>query len=157
MTRPAVVSAHPHHAHPIRPRRSTSSRRLARLIFWEWTVVLVLLAGLGITVLALSHTPDPQGAANALVAQMKAALARRPLGAALFGTYPVVSGAGRETMVTMTGVPPKVCVLASWDLYRLGTVTINGVTPQRVSPAKLVDLCYEGEMATIGWSPRSGK
>lgn len=156
MARPAIVGAHPLHSHPIRPARRASSRRLSRLIFWEWTVVLVLLAGLGITLLVMSRAPDPQSASYALVAQMKAALAGRPLGDPLFGTYPVVSGAGRETMVTMSGIPPKVCVLASWDLYRLGTITINGVTPQRVSAARLVDLCNDGEMATIIWSPRSG-
>jgi hypothetical protein len=106
--------------------------------------------------LLLSHGPDPRRQADLVIGQMKAAVQGRPLGAALYGGYPVVSGAGRETMVTMTHVPSKVCVLASWDLYRLGTITVNGVTPTRVSAAKLVDLCNDGGAATIIWSPRSG-
>jgi hypothetical protein len=151
-----VASTHPPHPHPAKPvRRRKSSRRLGRLIVWEWSVVLVLLAGLGITLLAMSHAPDPRRDADSLVDQMKAALAGRKLDP-LFGAYPVVSGAGREVMVTMNRIPPKVCVLAAWDLYRLGTISINGVTPQRVSAARLVELCNDGDSATIVWSPKPG-
>lgn len=157
MVQQSVVSAHPPHPHPAKPvRRRKSSGRLGRLIVWEWAVVLVLLSGLGVTLLALSHAPDPRRAADALVDQMKAALAGRTISEPVFGAYPQVSGSGREVMVTMSRIPPKVCVLAAWDLYRLGTISINGVTPQRVSAAKLVDLCNDGETATIVWLPRSG-
>ena len=142
-------------AHPAKPgQRRKSSGRMRRLIVWEWAVVLGLMSGLAITLIILSHGPDPRHQADALIGQMKAALAGRPLGDPLFDSYPVVSGAGRETMVTITGVPAKVCVLASWDLYRLGTITVNGVTPQRVSAAKLVDLCNDATPATIIWSPK---
>ena len=41
-------------------------------------------------------------------------------------------------------------------LYRLGAITINGVMPQRVSAAKLVELCNDGETATIVWLPKTG-
>ena len=154
----AVPVHHPHSQHhPAKPAaRRKSSGRLRRLIAWEWGIVLALLSGLAITLIVLSHGPDPRRAADALVGQMKAALMGRPLGDPLFDSYPVVSGAGRETMVTMAGVPSKVCVLASWDLYRLGTVTVNGVTPQRVSAARLVDLCNAASPATIIWSPKTG-
>lgn len=156
MTQHSVASAHPPHPHPTKPvRRRKSSRRLGRLIVWEWGIVLVLLAGLGITLLAMSHAPDPRRDADAVVDQMRAALAGRKLDP-LYGVYPSVSGAGREVMVTMSRIPPKVCVLAGWDLYRLGVISINGVTPQRVSAAKLVDLCNDGETATLVWSPKSG-
>lgn len=156
MTQHSVASAHPPHPHPAKPvRRRKQSRRLGRLIVWEWAVVLVLLSGLGITLLAMSHAPDPRRDADALVDHMKSALAGKQLDP-LFGAYPSVSGSGREVIVTMTRIPPKVCVLAGWDLYRLGVITINGVTPQRVSAAKLVDLCNDGDAATIAWSPKSG-
>ena len=152
-----VPHSHPAHpAHPKQGRRRGSSGRLRRLIVWEWAVVLGLLSGLGIALMLLSRGPDPRHEADAVVAQMKAALMGRPLGEALFDSYPVVSGAGRETMVTMSGIPPKVCVLASWDLYRLGTITVNGVTPQRVSAAKLVELCNDATPATIIWTPKTG-
>ena len=156
MTQPAVASTH--HAHrPAKPMgRRKSSGRFSRLIVVEWGIVLALLSGLAITLIVMSRGPDPRREADALVGQMKAALAGRPLGAPLFDTLPSVSGGGREVLVTMTNIPPKVCVLASWDLYRLGTITVNGVTPQRVSAAKLVDLCNEATPATIIWMPKAG-
>ena len=93
------------------------------------------MSGLGITVLAISHAPDdPKGAAEVLVAQMKASTTR--------------------PSVMADKVPPKVCVLASWELSRTGTVTVNGATPQRVSAAILVDLCNQGGAATILWTPQ---
>ena len=163
MTEHAVTGVHhPHPAHPHPPahpaapgRRRRSSRRLSRLIIVEWGIVLTLLAGLAITLIALSHGPDPRRQADAVVAQMKAMVAGRPLGDPLFDNYPVMSGSSREPMVTMSGIPAKVCVLASWDLYRLGTISVNGVTPQRVSAAKLVDLCNDATPATIVWLPKT--
>jgi hypothetical protein len=54
-------------------------------------------------------------------------------------------------------ISPKVCVLASWDLYRTGVISVNGVTPPRVSAAVLVDLCNKGETATITWYPKNAE
>jgi hypothetical protein len=141
--------------HP--PRRKTilrPKRGLSRLIVWEWAIVLVLLTGLTIAAVAMSHGPDPKRQAAALVEQMKAAVTGRALGDQLFGAYPAVSGSGRDLLVTMTRVPPKVCVLVSWDLYRFGAITVNGVTPQRVSAARLVDLCNAEETAVLIWAPK---
>ncbi|SRR5579859_234660 len=156
-------SAHPPHgqhpAHPVKPAkpgRRRSSGRLRRLIAWEWGIVLGLLCGLAITLVLLSRGPDARHEADAVVGQMRAAMAGKPLRADLSESYPVVWGEGRDLMVTMTGIPAKVCVLVSWDLYRQGTITVNGITPQRVSAARLVDLCNEKTPATIIWSPKSG-
>jgi len=119
-------------------KRRGSTGRLRRLILWEWAIVLVLLGGLALTVLAISRTPDdPKDAAEALVARMKAAAVGHPYAA-------------------IDKVPPKVCVTASWELYRTGTISVNGVTPQRVSAAVLVDLCNQAETATILWYPKAG-
>ena len=157
---PHAHPAHPPHgnhpAHPVKPRRRRSSGRLRRLIAWEWAIVLGLLSGLAITLVVLSRGPDARHEADAVVGQMKAAMMGQPLRTDLPESYPVVWGEGREMMVTMSGIPAKVCVLASWDLYRQGTITVNGITPQRVSAAKLVDLCNEKTPATIIWSPKSG-
>lgn len=125
---------HPHPAPRGKVRRSTG--RMRRLILWEWGIVLALLSGLAITVLAISHGPDPKGVAEALVAQMKAAAVGRPYG-------------------VIDRISPKVCVLASWELSRTGVISVNGVTPPRVSAAVLVDLCNQGETATIAWYPKT--
>ena len=64
------------------------------------------------------------------------------------------AAAGRSS-ASIDKISPKVCVLASWDLSRTGVVSVNGVTPQRISAAILVDLCNQGETATITWYPKS--
>ena len=157
MTQQTLTEHRSVHSRPVPPgKRRKSGGRLRRLIAWEWGIVLVLLSGLVITLLAMSHGPDPKRQAASLVDQMRLAAASRPIGEPLFGAFPVVAGAGRDMTVTMDKVPPKVCVLASWDLYRLGGIAVNNVTPQRVSAAKLVELCNMEETATITWFPKAG-
>jgi hypothetical protein len=117
--------------------------------------VLLLLTGLTVTLLAMSGAPDPKRQAAALVSQIKAAVANRAVGAPLFGSAPLVQRSPQEVVVTVDRIPPKVCVLASWDLYRLGIITINGVTPNRVSAARLVELCNEFDTASLSWTVRS--
>ncbi len=127
---------------------------ISRLVAWEWCIVLALLSGLGVTLLIMSRGPDPKNQADALVQQMKAAALGRPMGALIFAHYPSVQRGAREILVSIDKIPPKVCVLASWDLYRLGAITINGVAPQRVSAAKLVELCNDGDSASLTWATR---
>jgi hypothetical protein len=155
MVQPAFSSSHPHHG-PARARTKPMKKRgISRLVAWEWAIVLALLSGLGVTILMLSQGPDPKNQAAALVEQMKAAAQGRPLGAMIFASYPAVQRTARETLVSVDKIPPKVCVLASWDLYRLGPITINGTAPQRVSAAKLVELCNDGELAALTWATKT--
>lgn len=134
MSQQSSGTHHAQHPHGKKPR---STGRVRRLILWEWGIVLALLSGLAITVMVISHAPDPKSDADALVARMKAAAVGRPY-------------------VVMGKVPPKVCVMAGWELYRTGLITVNGVTPQRISAAILVDLCNQGETATLQWTPKTG-
>lgn len=46
-------------------------------------------------------------------------------------------------------VPPDACVAVSWELLKKGIITINNVTPTRVSAGKLTSLCYMNDTATI--------
>lgn len=126
------------HGHPApHGKARRAKRRLSRLIVWEWGIVLALLSGLAITVLVISQSPDdPKSAAETLVAQMKRLAPGHPY-------------------ASVDKVPPKVCVLAGWELSRTGTVSVNGVTPQRISAAVLVDLCNQGETSTILWYPKA--
>ncbi len=146
-------AAHPHPAPT--GKRGKSKGRLRRLIAWEWGIVLCLLSGLIITLLAMSHGPDPKHQAADLVEELRAVAASRPIGTPIFGVFPAVLGSGRDMKIVVGKVPPKVCVLASWDLYRLGGISVNNVTPSRVSAAKLVELCNLDETATITWFPNS--
>jgi len=158
-TPPPLATSVPHHApatppHSRPPRKRHGKRGLGRWILWEWGLVIALLAGLCITLLVISQGPDPRRQANALVDQMKAAALGHPPAQSPFGTPPRVTRGTHDMLVSQANVPPKICVLAGWDLFRLGNITINGVTPLRVSAEKLVDLCNQAETATLVWSPR---
>lgn len=59
-----------------------------------------------------------------------------------------------QIVVTADNVPPGPCVSAGWKLVRRGMLSINGVTPTRVSAARLADLCNQSASATVVWIPR---
>lgn len=62
---------------------------------------------------------------------------------------------GDQVTVVASGLPQKDCVQAGWVLMRRGIITINGVTPQRVSAAVLADLCAKGEDSSkLEWVPK---
>jgi hypothetical protein len=138
-----------------RPRRAAPpKKKRSNLVIWEWAIVLLLIGGLAATFLFISSAPDPQRQATDLVVQMKAAALGRPLGAKVFDNYPTVQRNKQVAVVSIDKIPPKVCVLVSWDLYHFGFITVNGSTPSRVTAAKLVELCNENETATLTWTAR---
>ena len=59
--------------------------------------------------------------------------------------------------MTVEGVRPNECVSAGWDLVSKGVLTVNGVTPARVSAAKLNELCHNEDTATLAWVPKDRK
>ncbi|MFD2233972.1 hypothetical protein [Phaeospirillum tilakii] len=59
-----------------------------------------------------------------------------------------------QIVVTAERVPPGPCVSAGWKLVRRGMLSINGITPTRVSAARLADLCNQSDSATVVWIPR---
>lgn len=63
---------------------------------------------------------------------------------------------GGQITVIAEEIPPGVCVSVGWKLVRKGLLNINGVTPVRVSAAKLSELCNQDESnATLAWSPKA--
>jgi hypothetical protein len=58
--------------------------------------------------------------------------------------------------VTASEVPAKVCVAAGWELARKGTLAVNGTIPQHLSAARLSQLCFEDNNATLDWTPNGG-
>ena len=61
-----------------------------------------------------------------------------------------------HVLVVAEKVPSRLCAAAGWELVHKGTLTIDGVTPRRVSSAILTELCYEGEnqKVTLVWEPK---
>jgi hypothetical protein len=70
------------------------------------------------------------------------------------GSLKVVSLGGRPVVVAEK-VPPSICAAAGWALVRGGVLSINGVTPNRISAGKITELCNsEDGDASIMWSPK---
>ncbi|MBF0306279.1 MAG: hypothetical protein HQL41_11585 [Alphaproteobacteria bacterium] len=95
----------------------------------------------------------PEPSPEALLKQMREAAAGGVESPHIFG------GALRfdpnEGVVVAELVPQKACVQAGWSLVRGGVLTVNGVTPQRVSAALLADLCSRNPAgATLEWAAR---
>ena len=70
------------------------------------------------------------------------------------GSLKVVLLGGRPVVVAEK-VPPAICAASGWTLVRGGVLSINGVTPNRVSAGKITELCNsEDGDASIMWSPK---
>lgn len=70
------------------------------------------------------------------------------------GSLRVVSLGGRPVVVAER-VPPSICAASGWTLVRGGVLSINGVTPNRISAGKITELCNsEDGDASIMWTPK---
>jgi len=136
-------------------RRAPEKKKgMSALMFWEWIIVLGLAGGLTITLLTMTSAPDPKTQAADLVVQIKAAALGRPMGNPVLASLPTAIRNKQQAIVSIDKVPQKICVMVAWDLYRFGTITINGTTPARVSAAKLAELCNENDTASMTWTAR---
>ncbi|AVM76298.1 hypothetical protein [Magnetospirillum gryphiswaldense] len=127
----------PHKSHPV----------------WLGAGLAAMLLGGGVALwLLLGRGEAEMDPSDMLLAQMQAAAAggNVPAFHALGGQLRAVQGSGRINVVA-SDVPASQCVKAGWRLAKLGTVIVNGVLPQRLSAAKLSELCEGG--ATLTWIP----
>ncbi|HXP97038.1 MAG TPA: hypothetical protein VN809_10030 [Telmatospirillum sp.] len=140
----AKYAGHRHHF----PEEKPSPWRVPGLI----AVLLLILAG------GLAIGLHERGAADQqvrpLIAQMEAAARGNAPPTNIFGGALKVAVQGGRTVVTVEGVPAGECVSSGWDLVRKGLLTVNGVTPNRVSAAILNELCHTEEKATLAWAPK---
>ncbi|CCG40968.1 hypothetical protein [Magnetospirillum molischianum] len=115
-----------------------------------------LIAAIGAWIALSPSSPPglPSGAADTFFAQMQQAAAGKPIVTSVFQGSLRTERKGGVTLVTAENVPPSLCVSVGWKLVRRGVLTINGVTPMRVSAARLAELCNQGESATLLWAPR---
>jgi hypothetical protein len=73
----------------------------------------------------------------------------------LFGGSLKLVFMGEHPVVVAEGVPPRICAASGWMLVKSGILTINGVTPTRVSAGRITELCNQEEGdATVMWSPK---
>jgi hypothetical protein len=124
------------------------------------TAGLVLLVGGGVWGFGLRSDKVGVSAQAAQLAAQMAEAVKTPRGGEAGATH-VFGGAlrlewpGGRPLVIAEGVPPGACVAASWTLVRGGLLTINGVTPNRVTALKMTELCHQDEGdATLSWMPK---
>ncbi|CAA7615970.1 hypothetical protein [Magnetospirillum sp. SS-4] len=85
---------------------------------------------------------------------MEAAKGGGPASHAFGGSLKMISLGGRPVVVA-DGVPPRVCVASGWALVKAGVLSINGITPNRISAGKITELCNsETGNASIMWTPK---
>jgi hypothetical protein len=94
-------------------------------------------------------SPDDK-VADALLDQMRqAAKTGTSTGAAGIDTM-----AGRQA-ITVDGLSRGACFDTAWGLVNQGTILINGMGSQRLSPTIIRDLCTQaGDRASVTWMPK---
>lgn len=144
----------PSHGHPLakhaHPRQPFAWGRL----------IAALLAGIAVGAASLWLLATLNGPPAKAEASPEALLQQIQDAAAGVVQSPHVFGGNLQFMpgddlVVADAVPQKACVQAGWSLVRGGVLTVNGVTPQRVSAALLADLCSRNPAgARLEWTRR---
>lgn len=140
----AAPHRHGHHPHAPPPKKN--------MRIWYW--LLGLSAAVGLAFLIAQLPPGlPHLTGAELSHQIEAAAKGASPEERHDGIVIRLLSSGGVMVVTADQVPPKLCVSAGWDLVKDGTLTINGVTPLRVSAARLAELCNANPPATLVWTP----
>lgn len=147
-------------ARGVKPSRFAAAKRARHRAQAGYAVaiaggVTVMVGGL-LWVMALRPAAPPMMAEPArLVEQMVAVSQGEVLPVHVFGGALRLIMRGDLPVVVAEAVPPRACAAAGWALVRKGLLTINGITPNRASAARITDLCNHGEGdATIQWMPK---
>ncbi|OAN49615.1 hypothetical protein A6A04_19075 [Paramagnetospirillum marisnigri] len=141
-------------AHRHRKSSGGGGHKVAALI----ALALVLAAfGLGAFLLRPNTNTPASISPEAFVDQMEKASQGVVFERNLYGGPIRVQSKGGQVTVTADNIPPSICVSVGWKLVRKGLLSINGVTPLRVSAAKLSELCNQDDTyASLAWTPKSG-
>jgi hypothetical protein len=157
-THPALPGKHlSHPAKPAHPPRKGGDGSHRTLLFAGAALVVV------IALVAVMMMLRPKGTAGTTVAspeafveQLERAAEGTVFDKTVYGGPMRSEIKGNQLVITADGVPPGICVSVGWKLVRKGLLSINGVTPVRVSAAKLSELCYQDEnSATLTWAPKA--
>lgn len=142
----------PHHGH-IPPSQAVPGRQ--RLIVGLLLAVTAVFGGWAWW--SNSHSDEASGGSEAkrFAEQIFAAAQGNAPATHMFGGRLRVAMMGDRLAVIAEGVPPKICSASGWSLSHKGILTINGITPVRISSGKVTELCNseEGD-AAIMWMPK---
>jgi len=142
-----------HHAPVGKLATSLRRRHAAAHSGRKWQMVLLVAGLVGVVagLVALSGQSSSELNATDLVKQIEHSSEGVAPSRHVFGGLLTVERSNNQVAVTAQDIPPKVCVLAAWELARKGLVVINGVTPNRISAAKLSELCNDQDTAKLTW------
>ncbi|WP_245651097.1 hypothetical protein [Paramagnetospirillum marisnigri] len=130
-----------------------SNNRVARIVA-AVAGVLVLAGGIGWWIGQDAQVTD-SGDTEKFVEQIVKAVEGNAPPNHMFGGELKVISMGGMPVVTAAGVPPRICAASGMRLVRKGLLSVNGVTPTRVSSAIITELCNKEEGdASIMWAPK---
>lgn len=142
---------HPH----LKPADKAESR--TPIIAVAVLVTLITLIG-GWILWARSQEPveNTGSETDRFVAQIIAAGQGNPPPSHLFGGPVRTTTMNGMPVVIADGVPPRICSASGMKLVKKGLLSVNGVTPTRVSSAIITELCNKegGGNASIMWAPK---
>lgn len=144
--KPAPHAGGPHHPPPRPARKSGHAGLVATLLVGA----ALLAAGAWYVLPGNMAKPDP---VDQLLDQMQAAAGGTVAPVHAFGGALTVARSNGRSNVTAEALPSKPCVQVGWRLSKEGTIIVNGVLPQRLSAAKLSELCSSEGGATLTWVP----
>ena len=143
-----------HHAHQTHPASSHHTLTAAL-----GAVMAMVAVTLGLAWLHSHFDRDTIFAdADKLTAQIIAAANGVEDGSNMYGGKIKHKKIDGHSSIVVDKVPPRICAASGWELQHKGVLTVNGVTPKRVSSAIITEMCYNrnGD-ATITWEPRELK
>ncbi len=143
---------------PRRPTRSEPEKEAGRKAPMVLAVAAVLITVIGGYVWWRGARSD-EGESSTDIARFIEQVIQAGQGSAepthVFGGALRLQSLGGRPVVVAEGVPPRVCAAAGWGLVRKGILTINGITPNRVSATRITELCNsEDGNAVIMWMPK---
>ena len=144
----AADHSHSHQpAHAAQPARSGGAG-------WKWAAIIAVTGGVAAIAIVFGLSGGTSEPGVDFMRQMEAAAQGAPMANRAGGPQIRLERADDGNTVQATGVAPRDCVSAGWQMVRKGVLTVNGTTPQRVSAAVLTELCYQSDGATVRWAPR---
>ncbi|MBC7907226.1 MAG: hypothetical protein H7Y60_10835 [Rhodospirillaceae bacterium] len=144
--KPAPKHQAPGHHHPHPAPKSGHGGLIAVLVIAAALLAAVVWYVMPARVARL----DP---VDQLLDQMQAAADGTVAPVHVFGGALTVTRANGRSTVTAEALPSKPCVQVGWRLSKEGTIIVNGVLSQRLSAAKLSEMCSGEGGASLTWRP----
>lgn len=138
--------------------RSTEDggRRLALILGGALLLLTVAVGGYIFWNRTREPVENTAGETDRFIAQLVDATQGKPAQYHMFGGLLRITAMNGVPVVIAEEVPPRICSASGMKLVKKGLLSINGVTPTRVSSAIVTELCNKegGGNALLMWAPK---